>query len=182
MFRLSIAEILWLIVLAALNFAALRYFEYFIQEGGEPILALIGLMPLFDAFLISFYAAVTKQFRFGLVRRAGRGGFAKSLAVTTGVLLAFFMFLCFAAPRGILNLLEAFFDFPKWLGNFRQHVTEGPLLGATLCVLVSGPLLVIAIVFSLIMCRYRLVITRRSLDTPAVDDRPEEVTQATVRP
>jgi hypothetical protein len=182
MFRLSIAGILWLIVLAALNFAVLRYFEYFVQEGGEPIVPLLGLMPLFDAFLISFYAAVTKQYRFGLVRRAGRGGFAKSLAVTTGVLLALCMFLCFATPRGIVNLLEASFDFPNWPGNFGQHVTEGPLLGATLGVLMSGPLLVIATVFSLVTCRYRLVITRLSLDAPAVDDRPEEVTQATVRP
>jgi hypothetical protein len=182
MFRLSIAGILWLIVLAALNFAVLRYYEYFDQVGGEPIIPLVGLMPLFDAFLISFYAAVTKQYRFGLVRRAGRGGFAKSLAVTTGVLMALCMFLCFAAPRGIMTLIDASFDFPNWLLNFGQRVTEGPLLGATLCVLMSGPLLVIATVFSLITCRYRLVITRRSLNTPAVDNRPEEVTQATFRP
>ncbi len=91
--------------------------------------------------------------------------------MTTGVLLALSMFLCFAAPGTIVDLLEASFDF-KWLGNFRKQVTEGPLVGATLCVLMSGPLLVIATVFSLITCRFTLVITRRSLDTPAVDNRP----------
>ena len=64
MFRLSIAGILWLIVLAAPNFAALRYFGYLVDANGEPIVLLVGLMPLFDAFLISFYAAATKQYRF----------------------------------------------------------------------------------------------------------------------
>ena len=92
--------------------------------------------------------------------------------MTTGVMLALCIFLCFAAPKRIGNLIDASFDFEQWLGQFGQPVTEGPLLGATLCVLMSGPPLVIATVFSLITCRYRLVITRRSLDTPAVDIRP----------
>jgi hypothetical protein len=162
-FRISIAGILWLIGLAALNFAVLRYFEYFVRTVEQPIVLLVGLMPLLDACLISFYAAATRQYRFALVRRAGRGGFAKSLAVTTGVLLALSMFLCVAAPRTIVDLLEASFDF--------KRVTARPLVGATLCVLMSGPLLVIATVISLITRRFRLVITRRSLDTPAVDNR-----------
>ncbi len=68
MFRVSIAGLLWLIVLAALNFAVLRYFEYFVRKVEQPIVPLLGLMPLFDAFLISFYAAVTSQYRFALVR------------------------------------------------------------------------------------------------------------------
>ena len=173
MFRLSIAGILWLIVLAALNFAVLRYFGYLAGANGEPIVLLVGLMPLFDAFLISFYAAATKHYGFSLVRRAGRGGFAKSLAVTTGVMLALCIFLCFAAPKAILTLIVDSVDFRKWLGIFRQPLAfNETLVGATLGVLMSGPLLVIATVFSLITCRYRLVITRRSLDTPAVDNRP----------
>ncbi len=173
MFRLSIAGILWLIVLAALNFAALRYFGHLADASGEPIVLLVGLMPLFDAFLISFYAAATKHYSFSLVRRAGRVGFAKPLAVTTGVMLALCIFLCFAAPKAILTLIVDSFDFRKWLGIFRQPLTSNePLVGAMLCVLMSGPLLVIATVFSVIMSRYRLVITRRSLDTPAGDNRP----------
>jgi hypothetical protein len=172
MFRISIAGVLWLIVLAALNFAVLRYFEYIADATGEPIVLLVGLMPLFDAFLISFYVAATKHYHFALVHRASRVGFAKLLAVTTGVMLALCIFLCFAAPRTIVDLLGAPFDFFRWLGIFRQPQTNKPLVGATLCVLMSGPLLLIATVFSLITCRFRLVITRRSLDTPAVDNQP----------
>ena len=52
MFRISIAGILWLIALAALNFAVLRYFEYFVGTGEQPIVPLLGLMSLFDAFLL----------------------------------------------------------------------------------------------------------------------------------
>jgi hypothetical protein len=172
MFRISIAGILWLIVLAALNFAVLRYFEYLNQGDPEPIVWLVGLMPLFDVFLISFYAVLTKQYRFALMRRAGRGGFAKTFAVTTGVMFAFCMFVCFAAPQGISNLLNGLCALDGWFDYLRQQGNAEPVLGATLCLIMSGPLLVIATVFSFAMSRYRLVITRRLQDAPAVDSRP----------
>jgi hypothetical protein len=170
MFRLSIAGILWLIALAALNFAVLRYFKYVVDVGPEPIILLILLMPLFDAFLMSFYAAITKQYRLVLMRREGRGGVAETFALTTGVMFAFCMFVSFAAPKLILQLMEDWLlPFIKW---FEQQRGNEPLIGATLCLIVSGPPLVIASVFSFAMSRYRLVITRRMQDAPAPVDRP----------
>jgi hypothetical protein len=165
MFRLSIAGMLWLVILAALNFAVLRYFEY-IDHGPDAIVLLVGLMPLFDVFLISCYAAVTKHFRFTLMRREGRGGFAGTLALATGVLLALCTFVCVVAPQHISNLIEiAVEPFTKWFEAWRKVGNGESLIGATLCLIMSGPLLVIATGFSLAMSRYRLVITRRLQDS-----------------
>jgi hypothetical protein len=173
MFRLSIAGILWLIVLAALNFAVLRYFEFLVNRGEDPVVLLVGLMPLFDAFLISFYAAANKRYRFMIMRRVSRGSFAGSFALTTGVTLALCMFLCIAARQHILELIEVLLEpFSKWFAVLRELGSGQSLIGATLCLIMSGPLLAIATVISFVMSRYRLVITRRLPDAHAVEDRP----------
>jgi hypothetical protein len=171
MFRVSIAGLLWLVILAALNFAVLRYFEL-LAQGPEPITLLVGLMPLFDAFLISLYVALNKLYRFTLVRRESRSGFSGSLAITSGVMLAFCVFLSLAAPLEILGLISDLIQSSPWLAELDQRRNGGPLIAAALCVLMSGPLLAIAGVLSFAISRYRLVITRRSPRAPALEDRP----------
>jgi hypothetical protein len=174
MFRLSIAGVLWLIVLAALNLAVLHDFESLLDRGGqgpEPIVLLTGLMPLIDAFLICCYTAVTGRYRFMLMPRGTRRDFAGAFAAITGVMLASFMFLCFAAPKRLSEPLGILIDpYVRWLDAQPLPGSRGPLIGATLCLVMSGPLLVISAVFSFIMSRYRLVITRRMQGAPAADD------------
>ena len=161
MFRISIAGILWLVVLAALNFAVLRYFEY-IQKSPEPIILLVGLMPLFDGFMISLYVAATRKYHFALRRRDRRGEFAGVFALTTAVMLAVSTFLCIVASQHILELMDSLFSsFIEWLTGFAQQGHTESLVGAALCLIMSGPMLVIATIFAFVMSRYKLVITRR---------------------
>jgi hypothetical protein len=172
MFRLSIASVLWLIVLAALNFAILRSLEYLVSDGPGPIIPLVGLMPLFDVFLISSYVALTKRYRFTLISRPDGRDFAKTFAVTSGVMLAFCMFLCFALTHGLLVLIEVVLTpFDKWSKNMGWQGDGEALIGAAMCAVMSGPLIVMATLLSLIMSRYRLVIALRSLDKGSHDMR-----------
>ncbi len=69
MFRISL--LLWLVALAALNFTLFRYSEAIIDLSPK-FAGLIGLIPLFDLFGLSLYLAVTRRFRFALVRRTVR--------------------------------------------------------------------------------------------------------------
>ena len=163
MFRVSIAGILWLVILASLNFAVLRYFGH-IAEALQPIALLVGLMPLFDAFLISFFVVATRRYRFALMRREGRGGFTGAFALAAAVMLAVSTFLCFAATQLLLELVEALFTpFSKWFESLAPFDHAASFLaGVLLCALMSGPLLVVAVVFAFVMSRFRLVITRRT--------------------
>jgi hypothetical protein len=161
MFRISVAGILWLIVLAALNSAVLRFFEYFAREP-EPILLLVGLMPLFDAFIISLCVAATRSFRFELRRRDHRRGFSGAFALTTAAMLVGSSFLCIVATHPILELLQLFLDpVIAWFKVIAEREPTESVVGVTLCLVMSGPMLVIAAILSFIMSRYELVISRR---------------------
>jgi hypothetical protein len=166
MFRLSIASVLCLIALAALNFAILRSFEYLVSDGPGPIIPLAGLMPLFDVFLISSHAALTKRYRFTLIRRSDGRDFAKTFAMTSGVMLAFCIFLCFALTHGLLVLIEdLLMPFDKWLKNMGRQGDGGALIGSAMCVFMLGPLIVMTTLLALIMSRYRLVMALRPRDS-----------------
>jgi hypothetical protein len=92
MFRISL--LLWLIALAALNLTLLRYSEAVIDLSPK-FAGLIGLMPLFDLFALSLYLALTRRFRFALVRRAVRKNIADSAAMVSEAILV----LGTASPR-----------------------------------------------------------------------------------
>jgi hypothetical protein len=161
LFRFSLAKLLWLVALAALNFAVLRSFRS-IAASPEPIVLLVALMPLFDGFVISLYAAAARKYHFALKRRDERCGFGETFALTTGLMLVVSMFLCFAAPQHLLGLIDALLGpFSQWFGDLSRLDPAESLLGAALCLIVSGPPLVIAVVFALVMSRYKLEIVRR---------------------
>jgi hypothetical protein len=163
MFRISIAGILWLTALAAVNFAVLRYFEH-LSKFDDPIILLVGLMPLFDGFLISLYAAATRRYDFALKRRESRGSFAEAFALTAAMMLAVSTFLCITAPQAVLELLEDPYNSSLgWLPGFAQQ-PNGVSLAVVLCLIISGPLLVIAAVFAFVMSRYKVVVARKRLE------------------
>ena len=160
MFRISIAGILWLTALVAVNLTVLRYFEY-LDKMDDPIILLIGLMPLFDGFLISLYAAVTRRYHFALKRRESRGHYVEVFALTTAMMLAVSTFLCVTATKTVLELLDGPYNsWLGWLPGFAQQ-PDGVFLAVALCLIISGPLLVIATVFAFVMSPYQVVVTRR---------------------
>ena len=160
MFRISIAGILWLTALVAVNFAVLRYFEY-LRKMDDPIILLVGLMPLFDGFLISLYAAVTRRYHFALYAVRAEDTSWKSSRLTAAVMLAVSTFLCITATKTVLELLDGpYSSWLGWLPGFAQQ-PEGVFLAVALCLIISGPLLVIAAVFAFVMSPYEVVVTRR---------------------
>ena len=162
MFRISIAGILWLTALVAVNFAVLRYFEH-LSKFDDPIILLIGLMPLFDGFLISLYAAATRRYHFSIKRRESRGSFAEAFALTAATMLAVSTLLFITATHPIVELLDDLYSSSRgWLPGFAQQ-PDGVSLAVALCLIISGPLLVIATIFAFVMSPYKLVVTRREL-------------------
>jgi hypothetical protein len=128
----------------------------------DPIVLLVGLMPLFDGFMISLYVTATRRYRFALRRRDRPGGFAGIFALTTAIMLATSTFLCVAATRLIPELIDSLFSsFGEWLKGVAQGGYTESLEGAVLCLIMSGPLLVIATISAFVASRFELVITRR---------------------
>jgi hypothetical protein len=120
-------------------------------------------MPLFDFFVLSVYLALTGRFRFALVRRQVRKSVVDSVAVVSGAILASGTLLCLLFPEVVVQLLELLFlPLEQWIGVSRSSPEmRGPLSGALLGVLMSGPLICLMLVLGLVHSRFRLEITRR---------------------
>src|SRR4051812_35516339 len=160
MFRISL--LLWLIALAALNLTLLRYSEAVIDLSPK-FAGLIGLMPLFDLFALSLYLALTRKFRFDLVRREIRKNMVDSAAMVSGAILVLGMTSCLLFHEVVLQLLEPLFSpFDGWIKvSGTSPETRGFLIGASLVMLISGPLILFTFILGYIHSRFRLEITRR---------------------
>lgn len=162
MFRISF--LLWLIVLAALNLVLLRYGEAVVQLSPK-FPGLIGLMPLFDLFVLSLSLALTARFRIALVRRPVPGRTIDSIAVVSGAVLALGMLGCLLFPEVVLYLLDFLFSpFEKWIGvSSSAPETRGLLIGALLGAIVSGPSILLTLVLGFVHSRYTLEVTRQAV-------------------
>jgi hypothetical protein len=160
MFRISL--LLWLIALAALNLTLLKYTEAVIDLSPK-FAGLIGLMPLFDLFALSLYLALTRRFRFALVRRTVRKNIVDSAAMMSGAILILCTTSCLLFPEVVLQLVELlFFPFNQWIKvSASSPETRGFLIGALLGLLTSGPPILLAFVLGYIHSQFRLEITRR---------------------
>jgi hypothetical protein len=160
MFRISL--LLWLIAFAALNLTLLKYSEAVIDLSPK-FAGLIGLMPLFDLFALSLYLALTRRFRFGLVRRAMRKKMVDSAVMVSGAILVLGMTSCLLFPEVVLQLLALLFSpFDRWIKvSETSPETRGFLIGTLLVMVISGPLILLTFVLGYIHSRYRLEITRR---------------------
>ncbi len=160
MFRISL--LLWLIALAALNLTLLKYSEAVIDFSPK-FPGLIGLMPLFDLFALSLYLALTRRFRFTLVRRRARKNMVDSAAMVSGAILVLGVTSCLLFTEVVLQLLDVLnTPVDQWIGvSSSSPETRGFLIGASLGMLMSGPLIFLTIVLGYIHSRFRLEITRR---------------------
>lgn len=158
MFRISF--LVWLVVLAALNLTVLRTFDSLFTDA-EPIILLVGLMPLFDTLLVVLYLAISKRYRFKI--RMERGAFLETFGVTLGVILGLATFTSIAATQSILRWI----DMALGAASTRLRLIEqsgdyaGPALGAWVGALMSGPLIALALVTALVLSQFKVDITRR---------------------
>jgi hypothetical protein len=160
MFHISL--LLWLIALAALNLTLLRYSEAVINLSPK-FAGLIGLMPLFDLFALCLYLALTRMFRFALVRRRVQKNIVDSAAMVSGAILVLGTMLCVLFPEVVVLLVELLFSpVDQWTGATQSSPeTRGFLIGASLGMLISGPATSLTLVIGYIYSRFRLEITRR---------------------
>jgi hypothetical protein len=159
MFRISL--LLWLIALAALNLTVLKYSEAVIDLSPK-LAVLIGLMPLFDLFALSLYLALTRRFRFALVRRMMQQNMVDSAAMVSGAILVLGTTSCLLFSEVMFHLLELLFPSHLWteVSNSSPE-TRGFLIGTLLGLLMSGPPIFLTFVLGYIHSRFRLEITRR---------------------
>ena len=160
MFRISL--LLWLVVLAALNFTLLRYSEAAIELSPK-LAGLIGLMPLFDLFALSLYLALTRRFRFALVRRTRAKNIVDSAAMVSGAILVLGTTSCLLFPEVVLHLVDLLFSpLNQWIvGSESSPETRGFLVGGLLGLLMSGPPIFLTFVLGYIHSLFRLEIKRR---------------------
>jgi hypothetical protein len=160
MYRISL--LLWLIARAALNLTLLKYSEAVINLSPK-FAGLIGLSPLFDLFALSLYLALTRRFRFALVRREMRKNFVDSAAMVSGAILVLGTMSCLLFPEVVLQLADLLLSpFHQWIQmSDSSPETRGFLLGTLLVMVISGPLILLTFVAGYIHSRYRLEITRR---------------------
>jgi hypothetical protein len=160
MFRISL--LLWLIALAALNLTLLKYTEAVIDLSPK-FAGLIGLMPLFDLFALSLYLALTRRFRFALVRWETRKNIVDSVAMVSGAILVLGTTSCLLFPEVILQLADLPFSLLlQWIKVSESSLeTRGFLIGTLLIIVLSGPLIFLTFVLGYIHSRFRFEITRR---------------------
>ena len=118
MFRISL--LLWLVAIAALNLVFLKYSESVIDLSPK-FAGIIGLMPLFDLFVLSLYLALTRRFRFALVRRTVRKNIIDSAAIVSGAILVLGTASCLLFPEVVLQLVNLLFSpVDQWI-RYRNH-------------------------------------------------------------
>ncbi len=160
MFRISL--LLWLIALAALNLTVLRYSEAIIDLSTK-FAGLIGLMPLFDLFALSLYLALTRRFRFALVRREVRVSFIGSVAAASGTILVLGTLSCLLFPEVVLQLLDVLYtpiDQRIGISTSSPENRSFPM-GTLLGLVASGLPMFLTFVLGYLHSRFRLEITRR---------------------
>ena len=120
-------------------------------------------MPLFDLFALSLYLALTRRFRFALIRREMRKNMVDSAAMVSGAILVLGMTSCLLFPEVVLQLVEPLFSpVDQWIGLSKSSPeTRSFLIGTLLAMLISGPLIFLTLVLGYIHSRFRLEITRR---------------------
>ena len=162
MFRISL--LLWLVALAALNLAVLRYSEAVIDLSPK-FAGIIGLMPLFDLFVLSLYLALTTRFRFALVRRTVRKNIIDSAAMVSGAILALGTASCLLFHEVVLELIQLPFSrLDHWIKvSESSPETRGFVIGAFLGLLMSGPPILVTFVLGFLHGRFKLEITRREV-------------------
>jgi hypothetical protein len=140
----------------------LRYSEAIIELSTK-FAGLIGLMPLFDLFALSLYLALTRRFRFALVRRTVRKNFVDSAAVVSGAILALGATTCLLFPEVVLQLLEPLFSpIERWIGASKSSPeTRNVLIGAMLAMIISGPPIFLTFILGYLHSQFRLEVTRR---------------------
>ncbi len=163
MFRISF--LLWLVALVAVNLTVFRYSEAIIDLSPK-FAGPIGLMPLFDLFAVSLYLALTRRFRFALVRRPVRKNIADSAAMVSGAILVLGTASCLLFHEVVLQLLDVLYTpLDQWIGvSSSSSETPGFLIGALLGMLMSGPPILLTFVLGYIHSRFRFEITRREIE------------------
>jgi hypothetical protein len=160
MFRISL--LLWLVALAALNLVLLRYSEAVIDLSPK-FAGIIGLMPLFDLFVLSLYLALTTRFRFALVRRTVRKNIIDSAAMVSGAILVLGTASCLLFHEVVLELVQLpFSPVDHWIKvSESSPETRCFVIGAFLGLLMSGPPILLTFVLGYLHSRFKLEITRR---------------------
>ena len=160
MFRMSL--LLWLVALAALNLTLLRYSEAVIDLSPK-FAGIIGLMPLFDLFVLSLYLALTTRFRFALVRRTVRKNIIDSAAMVSGAILVPGTASCLLFHEIVLELVQLpFSPIDHWIRvSESSPETRGFVIGAFLGLFMSGPPILVTFVLGYLHSRFKLEITRR---------------------
>jgi hypothetical protein len=160
MFRISL--LLWLVALAALNFTLLRYAEVVIDLSPK-FAGLIGLVPPFDLFAMSLYVALTRRFRFALVRRQARKNIIDSAAMVSGAILVLGTMSCLLFHEVVLELVQLpFSPVERWIRISQPSLeTRGFVIGAFLGLFMSGPPILFTVVLGYLHSRFKLEITRR---------------------
>ena len=160
MFRISL--LVWLVALAALNLTVLRYSEA-ILDLSPKFAGIIGLMPLFDLFVLSLYLAMTMRFRFVFVRRPVPKNIVDAAAMVSGAILAVATALCLLFHEVVLALVQLpLSPVEIWIKRSDPSPnTRGLVIGASLGLLLSGPPILLTLVLGYLHSRFQLEITRR---------------------
>jgi hypothetical protein len=116
-----------------------------------------------EPFALSLYLALTRRFRFALVRRSVRKNIVDSAAMASGAILVLGTTSCLLFPEVVLQLVDLLFSpFDQWIKvSESSPETRGFLIGALLGLLMSGPPIFLTLVLGYIHSRFRLEITRR---------------------
>ena len=142
MFRISF--LLWLVVLAALNFWLLSNLQLVFNSNlYDPLL--VGTLPLLNAFLIGCYFSGFSRFRFSIKRRDENRDFATAFAFVTGFLFVLTVIMCALIPEPLFSLLDKILTpFRLWFQSLRPEIRRSVLLDVgILGLFVSGPSLLI---------------------------------------
>lgn len=156
--RYSIGKLMLLVAVLAANFALGRYL--LAQEDDIQRMCLAGLLPLIDAQLVGLYLLLARH-RVALRRRRGSPlpAFVVVATLGLGVMLA----LCLAAPGLVVDGIEltwAQIDTVFDIDSISDDQSALVLAGS-LCLVISGPAVLAALLVGGVMARYRLVVVPR---------------------
>jgi hypothetical protein len=168
------------VALVGVNFAAIRASMPSRHGHWEPAgVFVIGLLPLVNAPIIAIFL-LALRYRSSLRRRSlhERVSIAPGFAVASGLALIVWLAACFFAPEGVMQYLQFVlrpvdvlfrsmgFQDRDYSSEFFQFIPLPLLVGATM----SGPPLVLALIFGWLSSRYQVVIIRRQ--SPQVGSNP----------
>jgi hypothetical protein len=169
MSRFSISKVMAVIALAAANCAAFRELFPFVNGGNITGILFMGLLPLANAQIVGLYLLFSR-YRICYRRRTReeRTGIAPTfVAVNTLVLLAS-VTACLVFTSELIDFLEfslhplqAFFlSLGRKQTDFEAQIFEA-MIPIYLCVVLSGPPLLVVLIVCWLRSRYKFVITPR---------------------